>query len=148
MIVPTLLANTIWVGAYPYSFRFFGLHVVAELPLEAWVIWLLIQRREKFGWLFVWVLLANTVSFFLGPLILLGFDVPKTALHSNIGAWLAAFAISFLVEGWLLRRWLQAIPPRKLFRACFWGNVASYTIAFLVFVAYLRGVRVPWLTRH
>ncbi len=32
---PPLLANTLRAGAFPYGFRFFGLHVLAQLPLEA-----------------------------------------------------------------------------------------------------------------
>ena len=148
MILPPLLANSIWVGSFPYGFRFFGLHVVAELPLEAWVIWLLIQRRGKFGWLFFRVLLANVASLFVGTTALVGFDVPYNAFQGTMAAWLGAFVISLVVESLLLRRWLQAIPASKLFRACFWGNVASYSIAFLVFVAYLRGIRLPWPTVH
>jgi hypothetical protein len=35
---PPLLANTIWAGSFPYGFRFFGLHVLAELLLEACVV--------------------------------------------------------------------------------------------------------------
>lgn len=146
--LPPLLANSIWMGSFPYGFRFFGLHVLAELPLEAWVIWLLIKKREGFGWLFGRMLIANGASFFAGTFALVGFSIPKQSLEGTAGVWLGAFLISWVVEGFLLRRWLQVVPAPLVWRATFWGNVTSYTIAALIFVAWLRGVRVPWPTIH
>lgn len=144
MELSPILANTIWVGSFPYSFKFFGLHVVAELPLEVYVIWRLIQRRERFGWLFGRVLLANIASFLVGTLALVGFSVPTHSLEGTAAAWLGAFLISWLVEALLLGRWMRTVSRPTTWRASFWGNVASYTIASLVFVAWLRGVHIPW----
>ncbi|MFN0078946.1 MAG: hypothetical protein ACKVY0_20995 [Prosthecobacter sp.] len=144
MQLPAILANSIWVGAFPYSFKFFGLHVIVELPLEAFVIWLFIQKRERFVWLFGQVLLANVASFFVGTFALVGFSVPMLDLQRTAAAWLGAFVLSWAVECLLLRRWLQMIPTGQVIRATFWGNVASYTIAALIFIAYIRGIRMPW----
>ncbi|MEQ1936184.1 MAG: hypothetical protein ABL962_20195 [Fimbriimonadaceae bacterium] len=144
MELPPILANSIWAGSFPYGFQFFGLHVFAELPLEAYVIWRFIQRREGFGWLFGRVLLANVASFFAGTFGLTGFPIPMHSLGGTAGVWLGAFLVSWAVEGFLLRRWLQMVPTATVWRATFWGNVASYTIAALIFIAWLRGIRVPW----
>lgn len=148
MELPPILANTIWMGSFPYGFRFFGLHVFAELPLEAFVIWRLIQRRERFGWLFGRVLFANIASFFAGIFALTGFFVPKHSLEGTAGVWLGAFLVSWAVEGFLLRRWLQMVPGPTVWRATFWGNVASYTIAVLIFIAWFRGIHIPWPMIH
>ena len=144
MLLPIIFANTIWSASFPYGFQFFGLHVIAELPLEAWVIWLLIHRRERFRWLFGRVLLANAASFFVGLLVLGGFIATKVSLLHTALSWLGAFLVSVVVESIFLRRWLQIIPARQVVRACFWGNVVSYTIAALIFIARLRGIRIPW----
>ena len=139
MELPPILANTIWGGSFPYGFRFFGLHVLVELPLEAYVIWRLIQKRGGLGWLFGRVLIANVISFLIGVVLLDWVTVPKQSLEGAAGVWLGAFLISWAVEGFLLRRWLQMIPSPMVWRATFWGNVASYTIAAFIFVAWLRG---------
>ncbi len=144
MLLPVILANTIWSASFPYGFQFFGLHVIAELPLEAWVIWLLIHRRESFRWLFGRVLLANAASFFVDLFVLGGFIAAKSSLLHTSLSWLGAFLVSVVVESFLLRRWLPIIATRQVVRACFWGNVASYTIAALIFIAWLRGIRIPW----
>lgn len=121
-----------------------GLHVIVELPLEAFVVWLFIQKRERFGWLFFRVLLANVASFFVGTFALVGFSVPMHDLQRTAAVWFGAFVISWAVEGLLLRRWLQIVPTGQIICATFWGNVASYTIAALLFIAYIRGIRMPW----
>lgn len=144
MHLPVILANSIWVGSVPYGFQFIGLHVIAELPLEAFVIWLFIKKRERFGWLFSRVLLANVVSFFVGTFALVGYSVPMHDSQRMAAVWLGAFVISWTVEGLLLRRWLRMVPAGQVIRATFWGNVASYTIAALIFAAYIRGIRMPW----
>lgn len=144
MELPLILANSIWAGAFPYSFRFFGLNVVVELPLEAFVIWRLTQRCKAFGWLFNRVLLANIASFFVGTFTLAAFSVPKHSLEGAAGVWLGAFLVSWAVEGSLLRKWFQMVPTPTVWRATFWGNVASYTIAALIFIAWLRGIHIPW----
>lgn len=144
MHLPAIFANSIWVGSVPYGFQFMGLHVIAELPLEVFVIWLFIQKRERFGWLFFRVLLANVASFFVGTFALVGFDVPMHDSQRTVAVWFSAFVISWAVEGLLLRRWLQMVPARHVIRATFWGNAASYTIAALIFIAYIRGIRMPW----
>ncbi|MEQ1750124.1 MAG: hypothetical protein ABL974_11915 [Prosthecobacter sp.] len=148
MLLPAILANTIWSASFPYGFQFFGLHVVVELPLEAWVIWLLIHRRERFGWLFGRVLLANVASFFVGIFALGGFTAIKVSLLHTTLSWLGAFLVSVIVENFLLQRWLQSIQTRDVVRACFWGNVASYTLAALIFIAWFRGVHIPWPMIH
>jgi hypothetical protein len=116
--------------------------------LEAYVIWRFIQKRDGFGWLFGRVLVANVVSFFLGTFALVAFSVPKHSLEGSAAVWLGAFLVSWIVEGLLLRRWLQMVPTATVWRATFWGNVASYTIAALIFIARMRGVQIPWPTIH
>lgn len=143
MELPPILANTIWVGYFPYGFRFFGLHVFAELPLEAFVIWRLIQRRERFSWLFGRVLLANIASFLVGTFALAGFSVPKHSMEGTAAVWLGAFIVSWAVEGFLLSRRLQMVPAPTVWRAAFWGNVASYTIAALIFLRALEVFAFP-----
>lgn len=144
MHLPAILANSIWIGSVPYGFQFMGLHVFAELPLEAFVIWMFIQKCARFGWLLFRVLLANVASFFVGTFALVGFDVPMQDVRMTVAVWVGAFVISWAVEGLLLRRWLQRVPAGQVMRATFWGNVASYTIAALIFIAYIQGVRMPW----
>ena len=144
MRLPALLANSIWVGSFPYGFQFFGWHVLMELPVEAFVIWLFIQKRVRFGWLFLWVLLANVASLFVGITALVGFSVPTHDMQRTVAVWLGAFVISWAVEGLLLRRWLQVFSTRQVIWATFWGNVTSYTIAVLIFIAFIRGIRMPW----
>jgi|GEM_PF-6794372 len=148
MELSSFLANTIWMGSFPYGFRLFGLHVVAELPLEAFVIWKLIQKREHFRWLFGRVLLANVGSFFAGTLALGSIWVPKYSEQGESAVWVAAFAISWVVECFFLQRWLQAVPRAQIWKATFWGNVASYLVAVLVFLAWRHNFRVPWPTIH
>ena len=141
-----ILANSIWAGSFPYGFKFFGLHVLVELPLEAFVIWLFIQKRLRFGHLFIWVLIANVVSLVVGTIALDGFSVPMHDLEGTVALWLTAFVISWALECLLLRWRLQMLPTGQVIRATFWGNVASYTIAALIFIAYIRGIQLPWHT--
>ena len=142
--LPLILANTVWSGAFPLGFKFFGLHVIAELPLEALVIWLFTGRREHLVRVFGWVLLANVASFVVGVFALTGFSVPKISLAGTAGVWLVAFLVSWAVEGYFLRRWLQVANSRTIWRAVFWGNVVSYTMAAVIFIAWIKGIRIPW----
>lgn len=144
MELPLTLANTVWSGALPLGFQFFSLHVIVELPLEALVIWMFIRRREHFVRVFGWVLVANVVSLFAGVVALSGFSVPKVSFSGVASTWLGAFLISWAVEGYFLLRWLQVVDRRVVWRAVFWGNMVSYTLAALIFIAWMKGIRIPW----
>lgn len=91
------------------------------------------------------VLIANVVSFLIGSLALNLFSVPKESLPATALLWLAAFLVSWAVEALVFRFRLDSESDIGVWRATFWGNVASYSIAAAIFLIYLRGGDIPGL---
>ncbi|MCB1093711.1 MAG: hypothetical protein KDL87_19380 [Verrucomicrobiae bacterium] len=91
------------------------------------------------------MLIANLMSFILGSLALNFFTIPKESLFGTALIWFGAFLISWVAETLVFRFRLDVASNIEVWRATFWGNVASYTIAAGIFLAYLRGGTIPGL---
>lgn len=140
----SVIANTIWGGAIPFGFRFFGLHVLLELAAEIILIWLILGRRPSLKSLTLWVVTANFASFFIGVLLLSTLFIEKDSLSMTALVWFGAFAISWLTEGFVLSTRLKDNSLSLAMRAAFWGNTVSYLIAWGLFIGHIQGVDFPF----
>lgn len=140
-----ITANTIWSGALPLGYRYVGVHVVLELTVEIFLIWILLRKRIELRSVTLWVIVANMMSFIIGSLVLMFFFVPKNSVLGISFVWILAFSISWVIESQIFNFRTKSEPLGGVWRATFWANVASYTIAYILFQVHIGGSYVPGL---
>lgn len=114
--------------------------------METVLIWLLLRRRLDLVSVSTRVVIANFVSLFVGGMVLsivLEGYIHRLGFQDAALLWSSAFLISWVLEACVFKFRLKFASPIDVWRATFWANVASYTIAAVIFLIYMSGREVP-----